>query len=49
MTIGNEFVKEAQQLNFKEFDLLDQVSLKEVVKNSEVREGAKERHSHTQE
>ena len=51
MIICYEFVEEAQQFNFEDFDLLDQVNLEEevVVENSEDTDTAIERQSVTQE
>ena len=52
MIIFNEFVEEAQQFNFEDFDLLDRVNLEEeevVVENSEDTDDAIERQSVTQE
>ena len=50
MIICNEFIEEAQQLNFEDFDLLDRVNLEEVVvENSEDTDDAIERQSVTQE
>ena len=51
MIICNEFVEEAQQFNFEDFDLLDRVNLEEevVVENSEDTDDAIERQSVTQE